>query len=214
MSEMGTFLQAQAVYSLARRACDRAIETQQGGRADDALTAVLLSAACLEAFVNELLAIATGVTHKPDYLVALTDVLTEMERGRASVRSRLYTARFLLPGPSFVKGSQPYQDLDLLFAIRNHVLHLKPEMVPLTGVSRKGLYQRLLSQGVVPQSEVRASTLSELQRIEVAMWACDVVVDVIEFFKRDYVGTSKPSDGLAGWLSMQNLERIARRERL
>ncbi len=176
---------------------------------DDALVAVILSAASIEAFLNELLEVASASPSKPEYLLAFVDLLREMDESRASIRSRLYTARFLLPGPNFQKGRQPYQDLDLLFAVRDHVLHLRPESLSRDGSGRQKLYKRLEARHLITRIGSLASTLSEIQTVEVASWACNVVVDVVDFFKQGSPADNDHPDSVTRWLWISNFERTA-----
>jgi hypothetical protein len=209
VSELLKVYQAQALHGAARRACERATTAMKSGAPseDDALIAVILSAASLEAFLNELLEVASSPPSKPEYLLAFVDLLSEMDEVRASIRSRFYTARFLLPGPNFRKGHQPYQDLDLIFAVRDHVLHLRPESLSRDGSGRQKLYKRLEARHLITHTAALASTLSEIQTVKVASWACNVVVDVVDFFKQGSLADTDSPDSVTHWLWIHNFER-------
>lgn len=165
MSDQVTFLEAQVLHNVACHAYERAAGATSSGQAfaEDAIAAIVLSAASLEAFLNELLHVAAGDQDRPDSLDLFVDLLTEMDERRASIRSRFYVACYLFPGPNFDKGRQPYQNLDLLFTIRDHILHSRPEHVAVDAQCLRTLLMRSASRGATRQRGSRLPPASFLR---------------------------------------------------
>jgi hypothetical protein len=179
----GYFLNSGILFSVAVSAYDRlkSAPMDKTGGQNDALVAILFSAATLEAFVMELALMAESDSvlfgHKP--LRSVAAVLDETENSRGSIRLKFLLARVVLGGVTYDKGSQPYQDFDTLFAMRDAVIHMKPEKI--TAEPHK-ILQRLQAKDLCEDAEpgVTASWLGQISTRAVARWACNVVVDMVE----------------------------------
>ena len=97
--------------------------------------------------------------HKP--LQLLASILDETEASRGSIRLKFLLTKVVLGSETYDKGSQPYQDFDILFAVRDAIIHMKPEKI--TGEPHK-ILQRLrandLCEAVKPG--VAASWLGQI----------------------------------------------------
>ena len=63
------------------------------------------------------------------FILDLANALHEVERSRGSIRLKYLVTKSILPGASFDRGKQPFQDFDLLFSRRDSSTHMKPEEV-------------------------------------------------------------------------------------
>jgi hypothetical protein len=210
MVDTVTSYQAQTLHRNACQAWERAAAARVRGEPEEghALTAVILAAAALEAFLNELVIVASRRSGSVAHVTEFSTVLADMDNSRASVRSRFFVARILLPGPHFDKGRRPYQDLDLRFALRDHVLHLRPEKLESSGGAPPKLQKRLSDRGLLPPPpRPVGSTLSSIQTSEVARWACDLVVEVIDFFREGAPSDTDTPDPVTHWLCISDFSR-------
>lgn len=177
------FLSSGVLYLEAKKAYERTksapsdIECNQ----NDALTALLFSAATLEAFIAELAFHAqTSVRLFPTLspVQALASALKEVEASRGSVRLKYIVAKAVLSGDTYDKGTQPYQDFDLLIRIRDSIVHLKPERITqephkiVSALMAKGLCDRV-------DPHVKSSWVYQITTRAVARWACNVVRDMV-----------------------------------
>jgi hypothetical protein len=92
---------------------------------DQAIVAVLFSAASVEAFVNDLMEVS-AFTRNDEKSQLLHDVLSEAEDQKASVMMKLQLTCRILTGTRMDRGSRVFQDVELLFKLRNHLIHMRP----------------------------------------------------------------------------------------
>jgi len=90
-----------------------------------ALSVVLFAAMTVETFLNELGELASQEGRRDERMRALADSLEEVEDSRGSVRLKLLTIGIALGHP-IRKGEEPYQSFNLLFKVRDAIVHLKP----------------------------------------------------------------------------------------
>jgi len=189
------------LYNMAKRAYEqtKSAPSETAPNQDDALTALLFSAATLEAFIMELAHNAeAGVRLTPSAsspVPTLARVLDEVESSRGSVRLKYLMAKAILSGESYDKGSKPYQDFELLFTIRDATVHYKPEKITqephkiVAALAARGLCER-------KEPHVKSSWLSQITTRAVARWACNVVRDMVasigEHFPEDADKTINP----------------------
>lgn len=199
--EGGYFMNSGVLYLMAKRAYERtkSAPSETAPNQDDALTALLFSAATLEAFIMELAhhaEVGVRLSNKnPSPVSTLARVLDEAESSRGSVRLKYLMAKAILSGKSYDIGSMPYQDFELLFTIRDAIVHHKPEKItqePHKIV--KALATRKLCEREKPH--VKSSWLSKITTRAVARWACNVVRDMVasigEHFPKDADTTLNP----------------------
>jgi len=200
----GFFLNSRILFRVAVSAYERlkSAPADKAGGQNDALIAILFSAATLEAFVSELALMARSDAalfgHKP--LQSVATVLDEAETSRGSVRLKFLLAKAVLDGEIYDKGSQPYQDFYTLLAIRDAIIHMKPEEI--TGAPHK-LLQRLRARDLCAdaQPSVNASWLSQISTRAVARWACNTVAAMVESLKACLAAQSQKAPLAAFFLS-------------
>jgi hypothetical protein len=125
---------------------------------------------------------------------AIADVLPGLERSNAQWFLKLQVAAILLSGRPLDRGVQPWQDIDLLFRIRNSVIHPSLTWLPVAtdapGSQPHAFVQGLVSRGVIPaplplagipgsadeDKLLHPTPISALLQPEVAVWAVDSAV--------------------------------------
>ncbi len=198
--EGGYFMNSGVLYRMAKRAYERTktAPSDTARNEDDALTAVLFAAATLEAFITELAFSAeagTELSGVSSPAASLASVLDEAESSHGSVRLKYLMAKAILSGRPYDKGHAPYQDFNLLFTIRDAILHHKPEKITqdphriLAALVARGLCER-------EAPHVKSSWLHQITTQAVARWACNVVCDMVvslrEHFPDDAERTLNP----------------------
>lgn len=197
------FINCGVIYGVASDAQKRLVAKASSDRApagNDALIAIVFSAASLEAFINELGEQAgqpiRGAS-QPQALEAFATLWNEMERVRGSIELKFNMAAFAFTGGVFDKGSQPYQDFAKLMRVRNALVHLRP-LDEVTGMEITITPAKLLSQ--LPRNVLttnpRASWVTRICTLAMATWACNAAVDMAQavvgmvpdsYFKRTVV---------------------------
>src|SRR5687768_13495795 len=109
------------LHQVARQAYERmpTDHDDTAGQDDDALIAILFSAASLEALIGELEVTARMYAKLNPALGKAGDVLAEAEDGHMTVQGKYLLAGALFPGVALERGKQPYQDFALLMRLRN-----------------------------------------------------------------------------------------------
>ncbi len=182
------FLNSHNLYGIAVAAVGRlaSANSDRLPGQDDALVAVVFSACTLEALIHEIALVARNLSafiDVPTCLIHLADAIEETEASRGSTRLKFQIARSVLPNVAFDKGKEPYQSFDHLFSLRDALAHVKPS--PLDINESRRLVRALQSRALcdVPDDSMR-NWVSEIATRSVAIWACNVVVDVAETFAR------------------------------
>ena len=129
----------------------RAAYERANGVHAESETSILLSAIAVEAYLNEI----------PDYLqmlggtrlAALGNLLEAAESENASLKLKLHTLHYGLAGTAPDWGSRPFQDLNLLVAIRNRIVHTKPVRVTFEAGpdGQDKLVNQLITRKVIPK---------------------------------------------------------------
>jgi len=189
-----SFIRSFHVWNLACEARDRArdLVTQDPARpATDATTAILLAAAAIEGFINEIMDISyvrpmpTEIAERVGYerYVAASRVVEMIERNRGQTELKYMMASPVLSGRMFDRGSAPLRDVTTLFVLRNMIMHLKPvpQDVKLiktpdgdrvsSEMPRK--IRTLQTRGLARDTDKGSSWFSVLQTYEMAAWACE-----------------------------------------
>jgi len=188
--EGGYFMSSGVLYRMATRAYQRtkAAPSHTTRGQDDALTALLFAAATLEAFIAELAHHAEAGTQLSRVLspaASLSGVLDEAESSRGSVRLKYLMAKAILSGRPYEKGHAPYQEFDLLFTIRDAILHHKPEKITqdphkiVAALAPRGLCER-------EEPHVKSNWLHQVTTRSVARWACNVVRDMVASLRQHF----------------------------
>jgi hypothetical protein len=176
----------------ARNRAIASVKANQSAWPNDAIVAIVLSAASTEAFINELGELVAmkkvRLEGSPSReLLAFADVIAEIEESRGSLLLKYLMAAQTLGGSPFIKGMNPFQDFATLVTLRNDIMHLKPKDKSVTGCGRVesvshpkyivGLQQRGLARS--PPSDVDMSWFNSLQTAEIAIWAVDTARAII-----------------------------------
>jgi hypothetical protein len=193
----GYLLNSGVLHGIAKQAYERTVTapSDTAQNQNDALTAVLFAAATLEAFVMELALTAemgAKLSHTPSPVASLAGVLNEAESFHVSVKLKYILAKVILSGQPYDKGRQPYQDFDLLFAIRDAIVHYKPDNV--TQNPHK-IVAALAGRGLCEpeQPHVKSSWLHQITTRAVARWACNVVHDMVASLREHFPEDSEKS---------------------
>jgi hypothetical protein len=155
----------------------------------DALAAILFSAASLEAFINELEALAQPVEGFPPPSAAVTQFIDEARQLPRSgeVEAKYLLAAQVLGGQPYDTGGKVYQDFKYLFDLRNEILHRRPRERfgenNAPHISYAKVVDRLRSRNILGNYQGNSRTLDTLDVIStraVAKWACEAVIHMVE----------------------------------
>lgn len=178
----GRYLNAGALHATAKRACLKAMQedASEVDICDNALTSILLSCATLEAYINEAFMLIDDLTQlQPDSerINTFVSILKEVESSRGSTRLKYLMGLTVLTDKPFDKGDQPYQDFDLLFSIRNELMHYKLEKI--TDEPHR-IIQKLRSKNICDvEKGVKKPLHVEVATAACAKWACNTAADMI-----------------------------------
>jgi hypothetical protein len=200
--------------SIAREARDetqRVVTGNPDALPTSSITAIILSALAVEAFINELAEAADmaeigreGISSSSlDVLRDLAGALKEVEEDKGSIGLKYQMAYKILSGHTFPRGQTPFQEFRELVALRNLLVHLRPgdrhsssgHVEPASRIIRdfqnKGLTR---TKGRKPGDPLGGmSWLQEIQTSQMAAWAYQAACDIIRA-----VGAVLPNDPLAG----------------
>ncbi len=180
------------VWLTARDARDRAIESMNknpNSWPEDAIVAIVLSAASTEAFINELAESVAMTKVRLDEtlsgeLRAFADVADEIEESRGSLRLKYLMAAQTLRGSPFDKGTNPFQDFATLVTLRNDIMHLRPrDRTVIAPDGRQSQappkYIAALQQRGLANSNDSISWFDSIQTVEMASWAPKTAREII-----------------------------------
>ena len=175
----------------------------------DAITAIMLSVAAIEAFINEMAAEVEMVEKNLSpsdpsdaRVIAFGTAMSELENSKASLTLKYQLAAQVLQGRMFLRGEPPFQDFATLVSLRNDVTHVK-NLVEHDAGSRmqlgtkpsariRDLQQRALARKT--ETDVSMSWLNTLETTAIAEWACvvsyTIIVAILRMFPLD---TSTPT---------------------
>jgi len=168
------------LLATAKRAYARAARenTTMTGRQDNALTAALLSCATLEGYINESFALireGPGMKICPERAKSFANILHEIESSRGSIRLKYLMAHTVLTGHPFAKGEYPFQDFELLFSIRNELMHHKLEKITEHRLVERLRAKHLCSNGGGKNNSWREIVFTPAT----AKWAVNTAVEMI-----------------------------------
>ncbi|HXB53297.1 MAG TPA: hypothetical protein VN461_00810 [Vicinamibacteria bacterium] len=148
------------------------------------LSVILFSAMTVETLLNELTELASQHGPREPQAKTLAEALEEVEESRGSIRLKLLIATIAL-GKPVEKGHEPYQSFDLLFKVRDAIVHLKPYRHTFTGTGieaePRGLLNALHARGLVPDPTVlpAQSFLSTVASAALCRWAVQTAREVV-----------------------------------
>jgi hypothetical protein len=192
----GTIMYSFSIWNLACDARDRAgdLATREPLRpAGDAIAALLLAAAAIEGFINE-------VMDFPGIRVASTELAKQIGYGRYAQASRVIhvieknkgqtelkymMVSQVLSGQMFDSGSAPLQDVTTLFDLRNMIMHLKRGSQTMKLVDGKAIASEMPAKIRTLQTRGLARATPGLpwflaiQTHEMASWACQAALNIM-----------------------------------
>jgi hypothetical protein len=185
-------LNAGVLLGVAKAAYERTSEavSDRASQGTDALVSVVFSALALEAFVNEMAAMADMPAPHPEPASVATFVRgwKEIEEKRGSTEAKFMLASEVFAGNPYDKGAPPYQDFSDLMFLRNALVHLRPverlvldrETRFLMPVEPHDALKRLRNKSVLDESgEPFVSWISRITTRAVAHWACNTAVQMV-----------------------------------
>jgi hypothetical protein len=159
---------------------------------DKAVLRLICAAASLEAFINELPAVADGVLrvgHQHAKMRTFSDLMNELEQSKGSLKSKLILAKWILCGIPFDKGASPFQDASALIDIRNALMHIKgfdvlgfEDEQPVFKYPRafELLRAKKLINEIPPSYENGTGSWTEaILNLRCARWACNTVALIV-----------------------------------
>jgi hypothetical protein len=152
----------------------------------DATVAIVFAALSVEASANEVAELARLVPRPSQRVRSMIAALSLAEDEHASTELKWCLAIYGLSGQFPDRGAQPLQDLELLFRLRNLIVHTKPErFVVLEGgdpmPEPPKLVAAFVSRGVILKPTARPGAIAKgaslyLLKRPVAQWALATAV--------------------------------------
>ncbi len=167
-------------------------------RSPDATVALIMAAAAAEGFINELGERCGDYDHHgleseaKGRIAAFHGILKEIESSRGRTQQKYLMGSLALSGTMLDRGKNPFQDLDLLFDLRNVHMHLQiiPSEVHVPEDLRRERARSLLpkrfrvlqTRGLAhPEFDgISLPWLRALQTKEMAIWACRTCTGIMQ----------------------------------
>jgi hypothetical protein len=191
MQNMAYFHTGQ-IFSIAKKAYNKSIsQTQQNKPSDDALVAIVFAVLTLEAVMSQVIHMAKSFANMSPKIGMFADFLNQLDDARTNLKYKYFLAHWLLCDKKLSRGAKLYQDFSLLIDIRNALVHLKPDKVSveskIDNLLKKLNDRKLLSDGFIPcyNSGRRAIWVFYISNSNVAKWACNTAVSMIEGFWKE-----------------------------
>lgn len=124
-------LNSAALFGVARTTGDRARDNPT-----DSVVTIVFAGAAAESFVNEVLERLRFDVQRASPELERVRVIAEagdLYEKSSSMALKVQLLSAVLTGAPMDRGAQPYQDFDLLVAVRNTLVHHRPELLPETG---------------------------------------------------------------------------------
>jgi hypothetical protein len=146
------------------------------------LVAVVFAQASFEGLINEVLeTVDRWSADEPVTILTLRAIVRAAGLlGTASrLVTKIQTIHAVVKGSDLDRGKQPWQDMELLIALRNTLVHTRSEPVAFDEVEEvlvPRLVQRLVERRIVELPENAQPTLDQAMRqASVGKWACNTV---------------------------------------
>ncbi len=162
--------------------------TERAPNQAHALTAIIYSAATLEAFINEVADIASHDIAQPNLsnppsVAMFAEALKEVERSRGSIKLKFWMTKWVFSGEPYDTGAEPYQDFSLLVDLRNELLHMDAESYAatggVTGYRPPAVIESLRSKNILAVGGASPGWMSLLMTVAAARWACNTVTRMV-----------------------------------
>jgi hypothetical protein len=158
------------------------------GHESESQIVMIMAAVALEAFLNEL-------EHNAEWAMGLqasqgasnlARVLAQAERGKASLLLKIDLTHLVMTGTLPDRGTQPYQDIQLLISLRNLLVHAGPEELYRAEEGETPEYPKIVrsfvSRGVIRQPTNPAIGWTQYVLVPaVAGWAHNTVVAAMQW---------------------------------
>lgn len=156
---------------------------------DDCQITVILAIQTLDSFFNELAIINQFIESEnitPE-VVALTDILSELEKSNGSLKLKFLNANYILNGNGNIKGTKLYEELNLLISLRNKIVHPKPTVLSETNkIENDKLFKTFQAMKLIDSYDadnpIKRSVKYYLMNLNIALWAVSTVKKTIEYF--------------------------------
>lgn len=157
---------------------------------DASLTAIVFSVVALEALVNELA--FSAKSYDVPIVGSYAALAEEAEAGRGSLQLKYQVLSVAFSGKAYEKGLSPYQDFALLVALRNALIHHKPdEDVIRQSMDTAGqstwtmqvnkLLPKLRGKAIRSEKDIGYAGMSGLVGTSMAAeWACRTTVAMVQ----------------------------------
>ena len=153
----------------------------------DSLAAIVFAALSVEAFLNELPALANQ--REEEDAKNLVHVIRPLINNKKETLEKLFEASKWTSDKPLEKGIRPYQDVKLLIDLRNRIVHLKAGDT-ISGRTREhqGIINRLKNAGVSIDSytinlenddEFHFPFIALISTQAVAEWSCNVAANIV-----------------------------------
>jgi len=190
-----SFLYVQSSGFLFRTAQRAALP--QPGSPREPVIAIVFAAMSIEAWINELLqTIHASDAHAPAAILRLQAFSRAADpRGPQSrLTTKVRTIAIALSETGSEEDEKLYDDLELLVACRNKLVHQRPERIEYSNPRRAldDLTRRLVNRGLVEtESEAVQTLINSLCEPKVGEWACQTSKDVMR-----HIALRLPEGGL------------------
>ena len=195
----GYLSSAGSLFATAERAYVRAIQQaiHPTEAQDHSLTSVLLACATLESYINETLMLIPKYarsSRNPKRAEEFAEILREVESSRGSTRLKYLMGLAMLTGHPFDQGKAPYQDFELLFSIRDELMHGKLQTL---SSDPHPLVRKLRSKGICAEDNgVKQSWHGIVFTPDAARWAYNTAANMINAIQAALFETAKEQDGV------------------
>lgn len=174
------------------------VDNPRAGGQLPALTSIVFSVISLEAFLNEMTESAEDnatMDYESEAVGVFAHMMRDMET--ASLQTKFIMSSWVLTGTSLSRAEQPFQDFASLTALRNQLIHFKPNEIvawPIANteeVNQKHL-KKLASKKILAPAMYQASWVYHATTKAVAEWSCKTASKMVV----DFAG--KVPDGMWG----------------
>jgi len=194
ITSKGINLSAGRLFLIAKRAFERiqGVSVPTSGNQDDALVAIIFSAASIEAFFNELPEVPALIPEllkqESPAVVTYIRLAEEIESSKGSVQLKFVLSFSILSGQPCDKGGKLYQDFALLVEARNGLMHMKPTEflgeIKSDGTSEfepAPIIKKFRSRNILDNSQpdVPFPWHTRIATQAAAHWACNTAADVV-----------------------------------
>jgi len=148
---------------------------------------VLFSALAVEAFLNDLAEFLDKPHSWGDERVdALAEILPELEKERAQIKTKVQLTYFILTGKRIGKGHDPYQSYSLLVDLRNRIVHGRPAVMQFVNRVAQAMpndqkfVERLIAAGAGDESYAKGPDWEAIAwNPKCAIWAHNTAFNMI-----------------------------------